>query len=157
VESYRLAAQARPDFGDAYWSLANLKTYRFGEDEIGRMRAALEAPATAVADRYHLSFALGKALEDRAEYPESFRHYEQGNALKRPELRYRPALIELNTSEQIRVCTAEFFAQRQGWGNPSDEPIFIVGLPRSGSTLLEQILASHSQVEGTQELAIVQQ
>ncbi len=157
VASYQRAADCRPDFGDAYWSLANLKTYRFTDAELTQLRAALAAPATPLADRYHLCFALGKALEDRGEFGESFRHYERGNELKRPECRYRAELIETNTEQQIKVCTAEFFASRRGWGNPSPDPIFIVGLPRSGSTLLEQILASHSQVEGTQELPDIQQ
>jgi tetratricopeptide (TPR) repeat protein len=157
IGAYQQAAACRGDFGDAYWSLANLKTYRFTDAELAQLRAALAAPATALADRYHLCFALGKALEDRGEYEESWRHYQLGNELKRPECRYRAELIETNTQQQVQVCTREFFAARSGWGNPSPEPIFIVGLPRSGSTLLEQILASHSQVEGTQELPNVQQ
>ena len=157
VESYHLAATLRPGFGDAYWSLANLKTYRFTDEELNRLRAAESAPTAAVEDRYHLCFALGKALEDRGEFAESFRYYEIGNALKRSESKYRPEIIENNTQQQIEVCTAEFFASRRGWGTPDPDPIFIVGLTRSGSTLLEQILASHSQVEGTQELANVMQ
>jgi tetratricopeptide (TPR) repeat protein len=157
IAAYQQAAACRGEFGDAYWSLANLKTYRFTDAELAQMRAALAAPATTLADRYHLCFALGKALEDRGEYAESFRHYQLGNELKRPECRYRAQLIETNTEQQIQVCTHEFFAARSSWGNPSPDPIFIIGLPRSGSTLLEQILASHSQVEGTQELPNVQQ
>jgi tetratricopeptide (TPR) repeat protein len=157
IAAYHQAAACRPDFGDAYWSLANLKTYRFAPDELVRMRSALAAPTTPVGDRYHLCFALGKALEDTGEFGESFRHYELGNELKRPELRYRPQIVEGNTRQQIKVCTGEFFSARRGWGAPAPDPIFIVGLPRSGSTLLEQILASHSQVEGTQELPNVQQ
>jgi tetratricopeptide (TPR) repeat protein len=157
IEEYRQAAACRADFGDAYWSLANLKTYRFTQEELARMRAGLAAPATGTIDRYHLCFALGKALEDKGDFAESFGCYELGNRLKRPECRYRPGIIENNTREQIKVCTREFFASREGWGAPGRDPIFIVGLPRSGSTLLEQILASHSQVEGTQELPNVQQ
>jgi tetratricopeptide (TPR) repeat protein len=153
IDSYHQAAACRPDFGDAYWSLANLKTYRFSEEELTHMRAAEAAPATALADRYHLCFALGKALEDKGEYAESFRFYERGNALKRSESRYRAEIIENNTRQQIEVCTPEFFARLEGCGAQNPDPIFIVGLPRSGSTLLEQILASHSQVEGTMELA----
>jgi tetratricopeptide (TPR) repeat protein len=153
IHACRAAAAARSDFGDAYWSLANLKTYRFTDDEIGRMRAAESAPGTARVDRYHLCFALGKALEDRGEYAESWRHYQQGNMLKRSEIRYRPEIIETNTRRQMEVCTREFFAARKAVGAASADPIFILGLPRSGSTLLEQILASHSRVEGTQELA----
>jgi tetratricopeptide (TPR) repeat protein len=157
ITAYQQAAACRGDFGDAYWSLANLKTYRFTDAELTQMRAALAAPATALPDRYHLCFALGKALEDRGEYAESFRNYQLGNELKRPECRYRAELIETNTQQQLQVCTREFFTARGGWGNPSADPIFIIGLPRSGSTLLEQILASHSQVEGTLELPNVQQ
>jgi tetratricopeptide (TPR) repeat protein len=157
IVSYRKAAAFRPDYGDAYWSLANLKTYRFMDAEIAQVRAAENAPATTTVDRYHLCFALGKALEDRGEYAESFRYYERGNSLKREESRYQAEIIENNTRSQIEICTRELMAARQGWGAPDPDPILIVGLPRSGSTLLEQILASHSTVEGTQELPTVQQ
>ena len=153
IESYRIAAAARPAYGDAYWSLANLKTYRFEAQEISRMRADEAAPATAPADRYHLCFALGKAMEDAGEFAEAFQFYERGNALKKTQSRYRPEPIERNTRLQKAVCTPEFFAARVGWGCQDPAPIFVVGLPRSGSTLLEQILASHSRVEGTMELA----
>jgi tetratricopeptide (TPR) repeat protein len=157
IDSYHRAAACRPDFGDAFWSLANLKTYRFTDEEIVDMRAAESAPAVSLVDRYHLCFALGKALEDKGEYAESYRYYERGNALKRSESRYRAEIIEYNTRQQIEVCTPEFLARLAGCGAPNPDPIFIAGLPRSGSTLLEQILASHSRVEGTQELANVQQ
>lgn len=156
IEAYRAAAAARPSFGDAYWSLANLKTYRFLDEEIARMRAEEQAPGTSVADRYHLCFALGKSCEDRGEYAESWHYYERGNALKRAESRYRPEIIENNTRKQIETCTREFFARRSGYGVSDRDPIFIVGLPRAGSTLLEQILASHSQIVGTQELSDIQ-
>jgi tetratricopeptide (TPR) repeat protein len=153
IEEYRAAARARPGFGDAYWSLANLKTYRFTDAELAQMQAAEGAASTAIVDRYHLCFALGKAHEDRAQYAESWRCYERGNALVRAASRYRPEPVELNTANQQRICTREFFRAREGYGVASNEPILIIGLPRSGSTLIEQILASHSQVEGTQELA----
>jgi tetratricopeptide (TPR) repeat protein len=153
IEAYRAAIAARPDFGDAYWSLANLKTFAFTDEDITRALDIESRPETMPVDRYHLCFALGKAFEDRADFAMSWRYYERGNALKRQESRYRSEIIELNTANQRKVCTATFFADRKGWGIPSDAPIFIVGLPRSGSTLIEQILASHSQVEGTQELA----
>ena len=153
IEEYRAAARVRPGFGDAYWSLANLKTYRFTDAELDDMRAAETAATTGPADRYHLCFALGKACEDRGDYAESWRCYERGNTLKRAESRYRPEPIERNTANQQKVCTREFFGERRGYGVTSHEPIFVVGLPRSGSTLIDQILASHSQVEGTQELA----
>jgi tetratricopeptide (TPR) repeat protein len=156
IAAYRAAAAARPNFGDAYWSLANLKTYRFLDREIASMRAEEAASPTPLVDRYHLCFALGKAYEDRGEYAESWRYYEHGNALKRSESRYRPEVIETNTRKQIEVCTREFFSARAGAGAQAPDPIFIVGLPRSGSTLLDQILASHSRVEGTQELSDIQ-
>jgi tetratricopeptide (TPR) repeat protein len=152
IESYRAAVAARPSFGDAYWSLANLKTYPFSHEEIARMRAEEAAPAAQPVDRYHLCFALGKALEDWGEYTESWAYYERGNALKRAERPYRRQITENETRRMIEVCTAPFFAARAGVGVRDPDPILIVGLPRSGSTLVEQILCSHSQVEGTQEL-----
>jgi tetratricopeptide (TPR) repeat protein len=153
IESYRAAAAARPSFGDAYWSLANLKTYRFADDEIVRMRAQEAASATPLVDRYHLCFALGKALEDRANYEESFAYYERGNALKKREIHYSADSLERSLGLQRSVLTSDFVASRHGVGCDAPDPIFIVGLPRAGSTLLEQILASHSLVEGTTELA----
>ena len=153
IEAYRAAAAARPSFGDAYWSLANLKTYRFADLEITRMREEESASGVAAPDRYHLCFALGKALEDRGQYAASWEYYERGNSLKRAESRYRPEILETNTRKQIQVFTRAFLAQRADFGVAAADPIFIVGLPRAGSTLLEQILASHSLVEGTQELA----
>ncbi len=156
TESYQMAAAARPSFGDAWWSLANLKTYRFSQNEIVQMRAEEAAPGTDPVDRYHLCFALGKALEDRNEFAESLQFYERGNALKRAESSYHPDITETNTRKQVEVCTAQFFATREGVGVPNLDPIFIVGVPRSGSTLIEQILASHSLVEGTHELSDIQ-
>jgi tetratricopeptide (TPR) repeat protein len=153
IESYRAAAAVRPHYGEAYWSLANLKTYRFTDAEIARMRTAEGAANIPQVDRYHMCFALGKALEDRGEYAESFAFYERGNALKKTECRYRPEPLERNARLQASLCTREFFAARQGVGCPDSSPILIVGLPRSGSTLIEQILSSHSRVEGTMELA----
>jgi tetratricopeptide (TPR) repeat protein len=155
IDAYRAALEVRPDFGDAYWSLANLKTYRFSPAELMRMQGALAAPATAAADRLHLHFALGNALESEGRYAQSWSHYEQGNALKQAESCYRPEFAELNTQLQIEVCTQQFFAERRGLGAPDPDPIFIVGIPRSGSTLVEQVLASHSCVEGTQELNVI--
>ena len=153
VTEYRAAAGARPTYGEAYWSLANLKTYRFTEDEIERMRTAEASPAASTADRYHLCFALGKALEDQGKFEPSFEHYSRGNALKRATSGYDPATLEAGARLQKAVCTRALFARRAGSGSPARDPIFIVGLPRAGSTLIEQILASHSAVEGTQELA----
>jgi tetratricopeptide (TPR) repeat protein len=153
VDSYKEAIAVRPNFGDAYWSLANLKTYRFADDEIGDLRRAEADASLATIDRYHICFALGKAFEDRSDFATSWHYYARGNAMKRAESKYRPELLEQNTANQKRVCTRQFFAARRGWGAAARDPIFILGLPRAGSTLLEQILASHSLVDGTQELA----
>ena len=116
IESYRRAAAWRPGFGDAYWSLANLKTYRFTDEELTRLKDLQTAPAVAAIDRYHLCFALGKALEDRGDFAESFHYYELGNALKRAESHYRPEIIETNTRLQIEVCTPRILRQPPGLG-----------------------------------------
>jgi len=156
TDCYHAAAAARSAFGDAHWSLANLKTYRFSDGEIAHMRSRVAAAATSPVDRTHLCFALGKAYEDQKEYAQSWQFYERGNALQRAESHYHPEITETNTRRQIEACTAQFFAERAGTGVPDPDPIFIVGLPRSGSTLIEQIFSSHSRVEGTQELADIQ-
>jgi tetratricopeptide (TPR) repeat protein len=153
IGSYRAAAAARPDFGDAYWSLANLKTYRFDEEQTAQMVAHEADEGLTDVDRYHLCFAIGKAYEDKGEYEQSFRYYARGNALKRKECRYDADALERTLRRQIEVCTRELLASRQPCGSDRRDPIFIVGLPRAGSTLIEQILASHSQVEGTSELS----
>lgn len=152
IEAYRQAYTLKPDFGDAYWSLANLKTYKFDEAQIASMREREASPATQLGDRYHLCFALGKALEDHGAYEESFTYYERGNRLKREEVGYDWRRITAEIDRQIEHCTHELFAAKKGSGCDAKDPIFILGLPRAGSTLLEQILASHSQVEGTMEL-----
>jgi tetratricopeptide (TPR) repeat protein len=156
IDEYYAAIAVRPDFGEAWFSLANLKTYRFAQDQVQRIRLAEAEPSTQTVDRYHLCFALGKALEDERDYAGSWQHYERGNALKHAEIRYLPQITETNTRLSKQVCTKEFFEARRGWGVPEPDPIFVLGLPRAGSTLIEQILASHSQVEGTQELADIQ-
>ena len=146
------AAASRPGgAGGAYLGLANMKSHRFRDEDIATMRR-LEAQASSPAERYQLCFALGKALEERKDYEESFQCYARGNALKRAELLYRPEIDERNMRLQASVCTADLFAARRGVGCTRPDPIFIAGLPRAGSTLLEQILASHSQVDGTLEL-----
>lgn len=152
VAAYRAAHQRRADFGDAYWSLANLKTYRFSDSELARMQEALSAASTGAADRFHLAYALGKAYEDRGEYDRSFSFYQEGAALKRAETRYDPDRMDAELQRQKTHCTRALFERFAGAGCPSPDPIFIVGLPRAGSTLIEQILASHSQVDGTLEL-----
>ena len=152
IEAYSRAYTVKPDYGDAYWSLANLKTYRFTDDQIKAMRQTVDLPKTELGDRYHLCFALGKALEDRGDYADSFLYYERGNRLKRDEVGYDWRRISKEIQLQIEHCGPALFASAQGFGAPANDPIFITGLPRAGSTLLEQILASHSQVEGTMEL-----
>ncbi len=152
IEAYTQAYQVKPDCGDAYWSLANLKTYKFDAAQIAFMRDREAARSTQLSDRYHLCFALGKALEDHGQYSESFAYYERGNRLKREEVGYDWRRISDEIERQIEHCTPELFSGKAGSGHPANDPIFILGLPRAGSTLLEQILASHSHVEGTMEL-----
>ena len=152
IESYRDAYRARPDYGDAFWSLANLKTYRFTETEIAHMRDYMERPETSDTDRFHFCFALGKAYEDRNEFVESFSWYERGNALRLAGVRYDPDRSGQSMARQAEICDETLFRDKAGLGSERDDPIFVVGLPRSGSTLLEQILASHSLIDGTMEL-----
>jgi tetratricopeptide (TPR) repeat protein len=152
IAAYRKCIALNPAVGEAYWSLANLKTYRFTGKEIALMRSQVTAEGGDAEDQAHLAFALGKALEDCGEYDESFHYYRRGNRIRKIEHRHHTRINVFNTARQMKALTAEFFAERQGWGCPAPDPIFIVGLPRAGSTLLEQILASHSRVEGTAEL-----
>ncbi|MFT4614082.1 MAG: tetratricopeptide (TPR) repeat protein [Bacteroidia bacterium] len=155
IDAYRRCAAAKPDFGEVYWSLANLKTFRFSNDEVQTMQALLAPLADTPDDQNSevaFSFALGKAFEDRKDYPQAFNFYSRGNSKKRANVNYDPIEYETQNDRIIDVFTAEFFAEREGWGAQDESPILILGLPRSGSTLLEQILASHSEVEGTAEL-----
>lgn len=152
IESYRAAIAAKPDHGDAHYALANLKTYRFEDAEIDAMRTQTERADLAFMDRVHLSFALGKALEDRGDYEASFKHYDEGNALKRAQTRYSADAMTRELAAQKEACTVDLFDKHAGSGHHATDPIFILGLPRAGSTLLEQILASHSQIDGTLEL-----
>ena len=152
VAAYRKAASLLPGLGDAYWSLANLKTYRFSEAEVETIREQLARPDMKGENRALFNFALGKALEDSGRYEESFFYYRAGNELVRAAATYDPDEIRSQVRRARVLFTPAFFAARQGMGNVSADPIFIVGLPRSGSTLVEQILASHSAIEGTTEL-----
>jgi len=152
IEAYRKCIKQSPEVGEAYWSLANLKTFRFSDDDIENMRQQVTAEGGDANDQSHLAFALGKALEDCAEFDESFKFYRRGNVIRRIEHKHDPKINVFEAVRQVRVLHKEFFEPRKGWGDQSPDPIFIVGLPRAGSTLLEQILASHSQVEGTSEL-----
>ncbi|MGF1463214.1 MAG: sulfotransferase [Maricaulaceae bacterium] len=152
VASYRAAIAAKPDHGDAYSSLANLKTYRFTDAELGALKAQEARADLAPSDRIHLSFALGKALEDAGEPDAAFAAFTRGNALKKATSRYNADHMTEELQAQASVCTAELFESRKAVGCPAPDPIFIVGLPRAGSTLIEQILASHPDVDGTLEL-----
>lgn len=152
IEAYRKCTRLSPEVGEAYWSLANLKTFRFNDEDIENMRKQVTAEGGDADDQSHLAFALGKALEDHGEYDESFKFYRRGNAIRRIEHRHNPKINVLEAVRQVRTLDKAFFEQRKGWGHQGSDPLFIVGLPRAGSTLLEQILASHSQVEGTSEL-----
>ena len=152
IEAYHKSIELQPSLGEAYWSLANLKTVRFSESEIEAMRRQLARVDLPVDDRLHLHFALGKALEDNRDYAGSFEHYALGNQLRRGQMDYRPDEMSTHVARIKSLFDAQFFASRQGYGAAAPDPIFIVGLPRAGSTLLEQILSSHSQVEGTMEL-----
>lgn len=155
IEAYKAANVAQADYGDAYWSLANLKTYEFSESEINIMLKHEQSASINDLDRVQIRFALGKAYEDRKEYADSFKFYQLGNKLKTNELSYEADLVKAGLAFQKSHLDAAFFAERQSFGHDDASPIFIVGLPRAGSTLLEQILASHSQVDGTMELANV--
>ncbi len=152
IAAYRRAIDIAPGLGEVWWSLANLKTVEFGDADIAAMAAALATPEPADEDRFHLHFALGKALEDRGEAEASFGHYAEGNRLRRATIDYDPDEISGHVRRSIALFTPEFLAAREGWGCPAPDPIFILGMPRAGSTLIEQILASHPQVEGTMEL-----
>jgi tetratricopeptide (TPR) repeat protein len=152
VAAYRRALALTPGLGEAWWSLANLKTVAFDAADLAAMSTALAQPDLTEDDRLHLHYALGKAFEDAGRYAESFAHYDQGAALRRTQLQYDPEENAAETARAKAVFTPAFLAARKGQGSPAPDPIFIVGLPRSGSTLVEQILASHSQVEGTMEL-----
>jgi predicted Zn-dependent protease len=152
VAAYRRAITLEATLGEAYWSLANLKTLRFSAADVAAMRAALADARLREEDRLHFEFALGKALEDEGAYAESFAHYAEGNAARRERHPYDADEHSEFLRRSRALFTAEFFAARGSGGAEAPDPIFIVGLPRAGSTLLEQILASHSQVEGTMEL-----
>jgi tetratricopeptide (TPR) repeat protein len=150
--AYRKAVEQAPMLGEAWWSLANLKTLRFSDDDLSVMADQLADEGVADEDRFHLRYALGKAFEDAGRYEESFGHYAEGARLRRAQVRYDADETTAHVARSKALLTPAFFAEREGWGAAAADPIFVVGLPRSGSTLIEQILASHSQVEGTMEL-----
>jgi len=153
LAAYRRAVELTPALGEAWWSLANLKTHRFSAEDLARMDATLAEPGPSDDDRMHLHFALGRGHETAGRADEAFAHYVRANAMRRDSLPYDADVTTAHVEALRRHMDAAALAARAGQGDPSPDPIFIVGLPRSGSTLLEQILASHPQVEGTMELA----
>ena len=152
VALYHQALEIKPDHGDAYWSLANTKSYRFTDAEVDDMLRIESQQDLENDDRIQIRFALGKAYEDREEFADSMRFYETGNALKKELTHHHEKPLQIRIDAQIETCVPELFASKQGLGHDAKDPIFIVGLPRAGSTLLEQILSSHSEVDGTMEL-----
>lgn len=152
IAAYRRGLAADPSLGEIWWSLANLKTVRFDEADIARMEQALRNPNLSDEDRLHLDFALGKAFDDAGEVETAFAHYASGNAVRRRQIGYDPDEITRQVDATIARFTPDLLAARSGQGCPAPDPIFILGMPRAGSTLIEQILACHSQVEGTMEL-----
>ncbi len=152
IEAYRRSIAAQPGYGEGYWALANLKTFRFTPEDISCMQEQLARCPPLGSNRKHFEFALGKAFEDAGQFEASYEHYRLGNTLQRATMDYDAPATTAYVQRSKMLYTAPFFADRSGWGTEQSDPIFIVGLPRCGSTLLEQILASHSQVEGTREL-----
>lgn len=152
IVAYRQALALKPDLGEVWWSLANLKTVKFDAADIAQMQQALTQERLSAEDRFHLDFALGKALDDLKDPERAFAHYAAANALRREQLDYDPSDMSRQVDRAIALFTPAFFEARQGAGCDGPDPIFILGMPRAGSTLIEQILASHSQVEGTMEL-----
>lgn len=152
VEAYEESIRLAPNLGEAFWSLANLKTYRFTGAQLAAMREQLRRTDLSTEERFHFNFAMGKALEDEGVYADSFASYAEGNRLRRSVIAYDAEENSLHVSRSKALFTPEFFARRASFGALAADPIFVVGLPRAGSTLVEQILASHSLVEGTMEL-----
>lgn len=155
IEAYQRAIELRPGYGEAYWALSNLKTFHFSAEDAQDMRRELAAASPESADGIHLEFALGQALEGQQLFAESFVHYARANTRVRAAFNYDANAMTAFVQHSKATYTSRFFAERSDWGDQALDPIFVVGLPRSGSTLIEQILASHSQVEGTRELAEV--
>ena len=152
IDAYRECIRCRPDNGGSYWSLANLKTYRLSDEDITTMRSILGSEELGDTSRVNFLFALAKAYEDRGEFERAWDYYAIGNASQREHEYYDPVQTEFINDAIVEVFDAELMAEKTGGGDPDHAPIFVVGLPRSGSTLIEQILASHSAVEGTSEL-----
>lgn len=153
IGAYRASAKVRPDLGEIYWSLANLKTFRFDPDEVEFMQTQLDSGELTDESELHFCYSLGKYFEDKKHYPEAFEYYTRGGAIKRKNVIFDPVEYVAQADKIIETFTPEFFEERASFGYSDPAPILIVGLPRSGSTLIEQILSSHSQVDGTAELS----
>jgi tetratricopeptide (TPR) repeat protein len=152
ITAYRRAIALKPSFGEVWWSLANLKTAAFSDDDLAVMSTQLTRSDISDEDRFHIHFGLGKAFEDRADWPQAFTHYDAGNRLRRASLDYDADHHSRHVARHLDLLTPVFFSARSDGGCSAPDPIFVLGMPRAGSTLIEQILACHSMVEGTQEL-----
>lgn len=152
VAAYRHALAVEPTLGEVWWSLANLKTTSFSDHDVEAMEAALTSASLGTEDEFHLHFALGKAMEEQTDHDAAFAHYAKANALRSAELKYDPQSVSKQVDKIIAQCTPAFLQARAGQGHDAPDPVFIIGMPRAGSTLIEQILSSHSMVEGTMEL-----
>ncbi|HTK79699.1 MAG TPA: sulfotransferase [Rhizomicrobium sp.] len=155
VAAYRKAIECRPSIGEAYWSLANLKTFRFSDEDVARMESLVERSDASPSDRIDFLFALGKAYEDRRDYARSWNHYARANAAVRIHVELDPDKTAARVAADKALFTQEFFQSRRDAGCQSKDPIFVLGRLRSGSTLVEQILCSHSSIEATGELTHV--
>ena len=155
LRAYREAIRLKPDFGEVYWSMANLKIFKFEDAEVKAMEDQLENAELEEVTNVHFRFALGKAYEDRKDYDKAWAYYNSGNERQRPLVKHDPAANSVKQDEIRSYFTRDRLSKAEGHGYPDEGPIFIVGLGRSGSTLVEQILASHSQVEGTEELSVL--
>jgi tetratricopeptide (TPR) repeat protein len=153
LRAMRRAVEIDPAYGSGWWHLSNLKIARFSAEDLRQMESAVLSPRISEESRFHLHFALGKALEDEGKYEAAFHHYKAGNDLRKRSLDYDPRDITNEVDQLCALFSPEFLREREGWGYPAEDPIFVLGMPRSGSTLVEQILASHSWIEGTMELS----
>ena len=152
INSYQSAYQIKPDHGEAFFSLANLKTYSFTSEELGNMREQVKRVDLSLRDKAYFHFALAQGCEVNGEYDEAFFHLENGNRIKNNQSQYSIERMDNELQAQMDICDEEFFKDLGKGGYNTKDPIFILGLPRAGSTLIEQILASHSMIDGTLEL-----
>ena len=152
IESYQSAYQIKPDHGEAFFSLANLKTYSFTRQEMDDMRRQVERVDLSLRDKAYFHFALAQGCEVNGEYEEAFHHLVRGNQIKKNQSQYSIERMNKELKAQIEICSDSFFKDLGDGGHNTKDPIFILGLPRAGSTLIEQILASHSMIDGTLEL-----